>query len=152
VPPHPLVRGEGTLDCGRGVGGVPIPTRGHTLWRSIYISTMWLQESVVRKDVYAKTGARELLSPTPCFGNRKDAKSFYLDSGFYSSLFSEQRSTEPMLRAGAQTPWQNKKLLHLRTGPTGTGTGQKLEDTAAFCRCYMVSFLSLYCTILAFFW
>ncbi len=29
--------GEGTLACGRGVGGVLIPTRGHTLWCSTYI-------------------------------------------------------------------------------------------------------------------
>ncbi len=39
-PPHPLVRGEGTLACGRGVGGVPIPTRRHTLWCSVNISTL----------------------------------------------------------------------------------------------------------------
>jgi hypothetical protein len=32
--------GEGKLACGRGVGGVPIPTRGHTLWYSIYIITL----------------------------------------------------------------------------------------------------------------
>jgi hypothetical protein len=32
VPPHPL-RESGW--------GVPIPTRGHTLWCSIYISTLW---------------------------------------------------------------------------------------------------------------
>ncbi len=39
--PHPLVRGgrEGKLACGRGVGGLPIPTRGHTLW-SIYIKVL----------------------------------------------------------------------------------------------------------------
>jgi hypothetical protein len=37
-PPHPLVcGGKGTLACGRGVGGVTIPTRGHTLWCSINI-------------------------------------------------------------------------------------------------------------------
>jgi hypothetical protein len=42
---HPLVQGRGTLACGRGVGGVPIPTRGHTLWYSVknlYRSTLWL--------------------------------------------------------------------------------------------------------------
>ncbi len=41
--PHPLSRRRlcpPTL-CGRGVGGVPIPTRGHTLWCSIYIRTLW---------------------------------------------------------------------------------------------------------------
>ncbi len=53
-PPHPLSRrrvcpppfgpgGEGTLGCGRGVGGVPILTRGHTLWCSLYISTLWVR-------------------------------------------------------------------------------------------------------------
>ncbi len=41
MPPHPLVRGEGTHACGRGVGGVPIPTRGHTLRYSVYASTLW---------------------------------------------------------------------------------------------------------------
>ncbi len=39
-PPPTLVRGEGTLACGKGVGGVPIPTRGHTLLCSIYIRTL----------------------------------------------------------------------------------------------------------------
>ncbi len=32
--------GEGTLACGLRGGGVPIPTRGHTLRCSIYISTL----------------------------------------------------------------------------------------------------------------
>ncbi len=46
--PHPLTRwrvcfaplvrgGKDTLACGRGVGGVPIQTRGETLWYSRYI-------------------------------------------------------------------------------------------------------------------
>ncbi len=44
--PHPLTRrrvcppfgsGRGTLACGRGSGGVPIPTSGHTLWYSIFL-------------------------------------------------------------------------------------------------------------------
>jgi hypothetical protein len=37
----PLWSGGGTLACERRVGGVPIPTRGHTLWCSLYISTLW---------------------------------------------------------------------------------------------------------------
>ncbi len=37
VPPFGPVGREGTFACGRGVGGVPIPTRGHTLWCSICI-------------------------------------------------------------------------------------------------------------------
>jgi hypothetical protein len=43
VCPPPFGGGEGTLACGRGVGGVPIPTKGHTLWCSVYISTLCLQ-------------------------------------------------------------------------------------------------------------
>jgi hypothetical protein len=43
VPPPSLVRGRGgggdTLGCGEGVGGVPIPTRGHTVV-SIYVCTL----------------------------------------------------------------------------------------------------------------
>ncbi len=39
--PHPLVQAGGTLACGRGVGEVQIPTRGHTLWYSVYISTLY---------------------------------------------------------------------------------------------------------------
>ncbi len=34
-------RGRDTLACGRGGGGIPIPTRGHTLWYSRYICTLW---------------------------------------------------------------------------------------------------------------
>ncbi len=41
VPSPPLWSGgEGTLAGGKGVGGVPIPTRGHTLWCSVYVSTL----------------------------------------------------------------------------------------------------------------
>jgi hypothetical protein len=51
--PHPLPAGEcahpplwlggggGTLAYERGVGGIPIPTREHTQWYSVYISTLW---------------------------------------------------------------------------------------------------------------
>jgi hypothetical protein len=35
--PNPSLAGE------RGVGRVPIPTRGHTLWYSLYRGTLWLQ-------------------------------------------------------------------------------------------------------------
>ncbi len=47
APPPPTLwfEGEVTLACGRGFGGVPIPTRGHTLWCSTYKSTLWLKLS-----------------------------------------------------------------------------------------------------------
>ncbi len=37
VPSTLWIGGGGTLACGRGVGGVPIPTREHLLWYSVYI-------------------------------------------------------------------------------------------------------------------
>jgi hypothetical protein len=37
----PRSGGRGTLAGERGVGRVPIPTRGHTLWYSLYIRTLW---------------------------------------------------------------------------------------------------------------
>jgi hypothetical protein len=41
VPPPPLwFVGGYTLACGRGGGGVPIPTSGQTLWYSRYICTL----------------------------------------------------------------------------------------------------------------
>ncbi len=40
-PPPPGSGRRGTLAGKRGVGGVPIPTRGHTLWYSLYIRTLW---------------------------------------------------------------------------------------------------------------
>ncbi len=40
-PPFPPVWGEGTLAGERGVGRVPIPTTGHSLWESLYIRTLW---------------------------------------------------------------------------------------------------------------
>ncbi len=39
VPPPPGSGGKGTLAGERGVGRVPIPTRGHTLWHSFHIYT-----------------------------------------------------------------------------------------------------------------
>ncbi len=36
MSPPPFGSGAGTLVCGRGSGGVSIPTRGHRLWYSIY--------------------------------------------------------------------------------------------------------------------
>jgi hypothetical protein len=40
--PPPVSGGRGTLAGERGVGRVPIPTRGHSLWYSLYIRTLWL--------------------------------------------------------------------------------------------------------------
>ncbi len=46
VPHPPLVLffwgGGSTLACGRGGGGVPIRTKGHTLWYSLCILWRWL--------------------------------------------------------------------------------------------------------------
>jgi hypothetical protein len=43
----PLGPGKGAHSaCGRGDGRVPIPTRGHTLWCSIYIITLCLYGSL----------------------------------------------------------------------------------------------------------
>jgi hypothetical protein len=38
----PLVLGGGTQAGEGGVGRVPIPTRGHTLWYSLYIRILWV--------------------------------------------------------------------------------------------------------------
>ncbi len=65
--PHPLSRSRspppfgpggrhtGTLACGRGFGGVPIPTRGHTLWCSVYICTLWTDYSTKLTFLYSHT-------------------------------------------------------------------------------------------------
>jgi hypothetical protein len=52
--PHPQAsmalpgsEGRGTLAGERGVGRVPIPTRGHTLWYSLYIYTYYVVVFVV---------------------------------------------------------------------------------------------------------
>ncbi len=57
-----LVGGKGTLACGRGVGGVPIPTKGHTLWCSVYISTYLWQGSVFCPEARTKTTRVQLAS------------------------------------------------------------------------------------------
>ncbi len=41
--PPPRSVGRGTFAGERGVGRVPIPTRGHTLWYSLYIRTLFRQ-------------------------------------------------------------------------------------------------------------
>jgi hypothetical protein len=41
VPPPPMFVGRGTLAGERGVGRVPISKRGHTLWYSLKICTLW---------------------------------------------------------------------------------------------------------------
>ncbi len=48
VPPPSLVPGKGayTLAGERGGGRVPIPTRGHTLWYSLYIRTYFVVKSL----------------------------------------------------------------------------------------------------------
>ncbi len=51
--PPPFDPGGGHTRLREGVGGVPIPTRGHKLWCSIYISTLWGR--VIKKG----EGARE---------------------------------------------------------------------------------------------
>jgi len=45
-PPPPGSGGRGTLAGERGGGRVPIPTRGHTLWYSIYIYVLCAEEQV----------------------------------------------------------------------------------------------------------
>ncbi len=67
--PHPLVQGEGTLACGRGVGGVPIPTRGHTLRYSVYRSTLCITDhlktsSFFGREVQCMTKRRTKYMPT----------------------------------------------------------------------------------------
>ncbi len=51
--------GRGTLAGERGVGGVPIPARGHTLWYSVNICTLWLY-TTVWWCVYNKAATRPL--------------------------------------------------------------------------------------------
>ncbi len=45
VPPPLCSGGRSTLDGERGGGGVPIPTRGHTLRYSLYKCTLWASQS-----------------------------------------------------------------------------------------------------------
>jgi hypothetical protein len=45
VCPPPGSGGRGTLAGEKGGGRVPIPTRGHTLWYSIFLSTLWIKQS-----------------------------------------------------------------------------------------------------------
>ncbi len=48
MPLHPPVKGgRGTLAGERGVSRGPIPTRGHTLWYSLYVRTLWLRHRIV---------------------------------------------------------------------------------------------------------
>ncbi len=48
-PYPPLVPGGGAHSLvGEGEVVVPIPTRGHTLWYSVYLCTLWCQDSMQR--------------------------------------------------------------------------------------------------------
>ncbi len=47
LPPFAWGGGRGTLTGERGGGRVPIPTRGHTLWYSVYICTLWLSGNLL---------------------------------------------------------------------------------------------------------
>ncbi len=42
------VGGRGTRAGERGVGRVPIPTRGHSLWYSVNIRTLWSQSFIIK--------------------------------------------------------------------------------------------------------
>ncbi len=65
--PHPLTRRRvcltplwfgwrDTLTCGRGGRGVPIPTRGQTLWYSRFVCTLWMAVSAhVCQQAYSNT-------------------------------------------------------------------------------------------------
>ncbi len=47
VSPPPFGSGgRGTLAGERGGGSVPIPTRGHTLWYSVNIRTLWVKGGI----------------------------------------------------------------------------------------------------------
>ncbi len=65
VPPPPLWSGgRGTFAGERGGGRVPIPTKGHTLWCSIYISTLWdwLSFRVLFLNVHSVPDVKTLIS------------------------------------------------------------------------------------------
>ncbi len=49
--PPPGSGGRGTLTGERGVGRVPIPTRGHTLWYSSYICMYFVAFTVLRRSL-----------------------------------------------------------------------------------------------------
>ncbi len=67
----------------------------------------------------------EHFTPTPCFVHRVDVKPMYLE---------KYRSTEPLLCwAGAQAPWHNKQLVHLRTLPMDSGKRGERVDQGQRC-------------------
>jgi hypothetical protein len=49
VRPSPLVQGRGHSRLRERGWAVPIPTRGHTLWYSSYICTLWVRGFINRK-------------------------------------------------------------------------------------------------------
>jgi len=64
LPPPPFGSGEGTLTRGRGVGGVPIPTRGHTLWyRVLFRLAVFLGRAAARCPLYLALPAMVRLVP-----------------------------------------------------------------------------------------
>jgi hypothetical protein len=64
-PPPPGSGGRGTLVGEREVGRVPGPTRGHNLWFSLYIRTLWAVHCSVQ---CLKRGEGSCHSPPPGCG------------------------------------------------------------------------------------
>jgi hypothetical protein len=66
VPPPPGSRGKGLLAGERGVGIVPIPTRGYTLWYSLYVRTYFVSPTLSRLIVDGCTLLSGLYMATNC--------------------------------------------------------------------------------------
>ncbi len=87
--------GKGTLVCGRGGGGVPIPTRGHIRWNSMNICTVWYSPYIMR-------WTRRLWAIWPAWSSRPAGATFSYSTPCrgYHHIFLQKKLKETLSRDG----------------------------------------------------
>jgi hypothetical protein len=88
VPPPPGCGGRGTLADERWVGRVPIPTRGHTLWHSIYNTYIYIFTVCLRQLVTSCLEERVELLEVLAIGDENGELGHPLHGGTYFLKFT----------------------------------------------------------------
>ncbi len=94
--PHPLARVLPPV-LGGGVGRVPVPARGHTLWYSLYIRTLWLTHTLYVLTIFYSYS----FNATKSFEIHFDMKTFQINKRERDSTYDQKLYIENHLQTSS---------------------------------------------------